>query len=166
MKNLFLLFAATMIVIGCGKNKTGDQKQEIVASIDIGSTKEPISDVAITGNSPQPAPKWPVGGEQPSVNAGGDTSPLDMVATLTNDRKTLTIALINPTLSDKEITIQLNGIDTSKTITKWTLSAPSIMSSNIVGKEAEVVLKESRITNGEKLKVGAATINIYRYELQ
>ncbi|HEX4270346.1 MAG TPA: hypothetical protein VHZ32_03135, partial [Rhizomicrobium sp.] len=29
-----------------------------------------IFPIAVTGNSPQPAPKWPVGGDQPKVNAG------------------------------------------------------------------------------------------------
>ncbi len=121
--------------------------------------------VAIAGNVPQPAPKWPIGGGQPSINAGGDTYPLDMVAALTADRKALTIAIVNPTESDQEITLQLTGANVSNSVKKWTIAGTSVMARNIVGKEPEVTLEEGTLTGGEKLVVNAATINIYRYEL-
>ena len=34
--------------------------------------------VQVTGNSPQPKPLYPIGGDQPAVNAGSDTYPLDV----------------------------------------------------------------------------------------
>ena len=53
--------------------------------------------VEVSGNSPQPKPTDPPGGEQPAVNAGGDTFPLDVAAAWTDDHRTLTVAVINPT---------------------------------------------------------------------
>ena len=39
--------------------------------------------VALTGNSSQPAPLYPIGGDQPKTNSGSPTYPLDMFAALT-----------------------------------------------------------------------------------
>ena len=121
--------------------------------------------VQIAGNTPQPNPKWPIGGEQPKINAGGDTYPLDIVASLSEDKKTLTIAIVNPTETNQEITIDLNGVKTSNKIKKWTISGNSIMAKNVIGKEAEVTLKENTISKEKKLVIGAATINIYKYSV-
>src|SRR3546814_5576431 len=46
--------------------------------------------VDLTGNAPQPDPKYPVGYDHPKVNAGSATYPLDMIAALSPDRKALT----------------------------------------------------------------------------
>ena len=51
--------------------------------------------VAVAGNSPQPAPKYPPYGDQPETSSGSPTYPLDMVAALTEDRKFLTLAVVN-----------------------------------------------------------------------
>src|ERR1035441_2063601 len=48
--------------------------------------------VEVTGSSPQPAPKYPAGGDQPRVNPGSDTYPLDVAAALSTDRRSLTVA--------------------------------------------------------------------------
>ena len=53
--------------------------------------------VAVTGNSPVPPPKYPIGGDQPRVNTGSDTWPLDVSAALTADRKALIVAVVNAT---------------------------------------------------------------------
>ena len=121
--------------------------------------------VQIVGNSPQPLPKWPIGGEQPKVNSGGDTYPLDMVAAITNDKKTLTIAIVNPTKKKQEITIDLKGLKTSNKVTKWTISGNSIMAKNVVGKVPEVSVNSKSIPKEKKILVGASTINIYKYTI-
>ncbi|HEV2320604.1 MAG TPA: alpha-N-arabinofuranosidase, partial [Verrucomicrobiae bacterium] len=52
--------------------------------------------VDVSGNSPQPTPEDPPGGEQPAVNAGSDTFPLDVNAAWATDRHALTVAVLNP----------------------------------------------------------------------
>jgi alpha-N-arabinofuranosidase len=47
--------------------------------------------VEVSGDSPQPKPIYPAGGDQPAVNPGSDTYPLDVSAAFSDDRKTLTI---------------------------------------------------------------------------
>ncbi len=68
--------------------------------------------VKVSGDHPQPAPKWPVGGEQPSVNAGSDTYPLDVVAALSEDRQYLTVAVINPSDSQQRMQLVVDGVKT------------------------------------------------------
>jgi alpha-N-arabinofuranosidase len=67
--------------------------------------------VEVDGNSPPPAPKYPVGGDQPKVNAGSPTYPLDVSAALTSDGKLLTLAVVNPTESVQELDLTITGVD-------------------------------------------------------
>lgn len=121
--------------------------------------------ISVNGSSPQPSPKWPVGGGQPNINAGGDTYPLDVVATLTSDQKALTIAVVNPTETQQSITFQFGGVSTSGSVKQFTISGTSSSARNIVGQPAEVSLHEITIEKTKSLLVEPATINIYRYEL-
>ena len=121
--------------------------------------------VAVGGNVPQPAPKWPVGGEQPRVNAGGNTYPLDIVAALTADRKALTVAVVNPTETAQPLTLQLPGTASTRTVTKWLLTGTSVNAPNVVGKPAGVVLRQTNEPNRPQLTIEPASIAIYRYEL-
>ena len=68
-----------------------------------------VTPVEITGNSPQPAPAWPVGGDQPKINAGSSTYPLDVMAALTADGHTLTLATINATADVQRLDIGIDG---------------------------------------------------------
>jgi alpha-N-arabinofuranosidase len=79
--------------------------------------------VEVSGNSPQPKPSDPPGGEQPVVNAGSDTFPLDVAAAWTEDRHTLTVAVLNPTDTDQLLKLNISGADLSGQGTKWQLTS-------------------------------------------
>jgi len=94
--------------------------------------------VEVTGNSPQPKPTDPPGGEQPLVNAGSDTFPLDVAAAWTNDRQTLTVAVLNPTDTEQALKLNITGATFSGKGTLWRLASsetngqnPSISSSAV-----------------------------------
>ena len=65
--------------------------------------------VKVSGDSPQPKPLYPAGGDQPSVNPGSDTYPLDVSAALSEDRKTLTFAVLNPSDSAQPLKLSISG---------------------------------------------------------
>src|SRR6202012_5358352 len=65
--------------------------------------------VEVTGDSPQPKPVFPAAGDQPAVNPGSPTYPLDVVAAFSEDRKSLSIAVLNPSDSEQSIQLQING---------------------------------------------------------
>ncbi len=78
--------------------------------------------VEVSGNSPQPKPTDPAGGEQPAVNAGSDTFPVDVVAAWTADRRTLTVAVLNPTDVDQPLKLNIAGASLTGKGTLWRLA--------------------------------------------
>jgi alpha-N-arabinofuranosidase len=94
--------------------------------------------VEVSGNSPQPKPTDPPGGEQPVVNAGSDTFPVDVVAAWSEDRHALTVAVLNPTDVEQYIKLNICGATLSGKGTLWRLASnaengqnPSIKNSHI-----------------------------------
>jgi alpha-N-arabinofuranosidase len=94
--------------------------------------------VEVSGNSPQPKPTDPPGGEQPVVNAGSDTFPVDVVAAWTEDHRALTVAVLNPTDVEQPLKLNINGASLSGKGTLWRLASaedsgqnPSISSSPV-----------------------------------
>jgi alpha-N-arabinofuranosidase len=79
--------------------------------------------VEVTGNSPQPKPTDPPGGEQPVVNAGSGTFPLDVAAAWTDDRRTLTVAVLNPTDVEQPLKLNITGAALSGKATLWRLAS-------------------------------------------
>jgi len=82
--------------------------------------------VGVDGNSPPPEPKYPVGGDQPRVNAGSPTYPVDVSAALTSDGRFLTLAVINPTESAQELDLTIKGVDLRGKGRHWRLTGPAL----------------------------------------
>lgn len=121
--------------------------------------------VQVNGNSPQPNPKWSIGGEQPKVNAGGDVYPLDIIATISEDGENLTIGIINPTETVQHISFNFGEIKMKKKVIKWILSGESVSSKNCITASPEVLQKESSINLEEEYTIAAATINILKFKI-
>lgn len=103
--------------------------------------------VDVSGNSPQPKPTDPPGGEQPAVNAGSDTFPLDVVAAWTSDRHALTVAVLNPTDGEQPLTLSLAGASLAGKGTLWRLASteangqnPAIISSPVASVPSSLTL--------------------------
>ena len=94
--------------------------------------------VEVTGNSPQPKPKDPPGGEQPAVHAGSDTFPLDVAAAWTADRKALTIAVVNPTETAQTLSLEIRGAALSGKGTLRRMAPQSLTATVVVGQEPGV----------------------------
>jgi len=120
--------------------------------------------VDLSGNSPQPAPKRPPYGDQPETSSGSPTYPLDMVATLTEDRKYLTVAVVNATDAEQKFDLNVSGARIAGPSTQWQLSGTSLDAENHVGPPAQIQVKE--IPLGEapsSVSVAANSVNIYRF---
>ena len=116
--------------------------------------------VVVSGNSPQPKPTDPPGGEQPVVNAGSDTFPLDVVAAWTNDRRTLTVAVLNPTDVEQSIKLNIKDANFAGKGTLWRLAStepngqnPSISDSPVDSVPSAVIIPRF-------------SINIYQLQLK
>ncbi|MBS2964279.1 hypothetical protein KGA66_14560 [Actinocrinis puniceicyclus] len=118
--------------------------------------------VAVSGDSPQPAPKWPAGGDQPSVTSGSPTYPLDLSAALTADRRTLTIAAVNATADAQSLEVSLRGFNPRARGRLWRLTGPSLDSGNQVGQPPQVTVTETGFDVGE----GALSVEPYSVEIR
>jgi len=96
--------------------------------------------VTVTGNSPVPPPKYPIGGDQPKVNTGSDTWPLDVSAALTADRKALTMAVVNATEEPHVLRLSVQGCQRGSKGRCWKLVAPGLDAQNSVGKPPQVII--------------------------
>jgi alpha-N-arabinofuranosidase len=122
--------------------------------------------VALSGNSPQPAPKYPAGGDQPKTTSGSSTYPLDMVAALTPDRKFLTLAVVNAMESEQKFDLNIAGIHLAGPSTLWQLTAKSLDAANHVGQEPQVSIKEIALGDAPRtLAVAPNSVNIYRFPI-
>jgi alpha-N-arabinofuranosidase len=90
--------------------------------------------VALTGNSPQPAPKYPIGGDQPKTNSGSPTYPLDMFAALSADRKYLNVAVANATESGQKLDLSVSGLHLAGPSTLWQMTRPTVSDSRLRSK--------------------------------
>ena len=101
--------------------------------------------VEVSGNSPQPKPKDPPGGEQPVVHAGSDTFPLDVAAAWTADRKALTVAVINPTEAAQTLSLDIRGAALSGKGTLRRMAPQSLTANVVVGQEPGVRIEEQSL---------------------
>jgi alpha-N-arabinofuranosidase len=120
--------------------------------------------VAVTGNSPVPPPKYPIGGDQPKVNTGSATWPLDVSAALTGDRSALVVAIVNATEEARTLELSLDGFKTAATGRCWKLTGTGLDAQNGVGKAPEVVIAETTFdATAKALAVAPFGIELYEY---
>ena len=120
--------------------------------------------VEVGGNSPPPPPKYPVGGDQPRVNAGSPTYPLDVSAALSSDGKALTVAIVNPTESPHTLDVEIRGVNLSGKGRRWRMTGPGLDALTGLTRH-EVQLVETPLTAAPKaLDVPPISIDLYRLE--
>jgi alpha-N-arabinofuranosidase len=123
--------------------------------------------VEVSGDSPQPKPIYPAGGDQPAVNPGSDTYPLDVSAALTEDRKTLTFAVLNPSDSEQHLKLSFTG---AKPLTKghmWRMAPSSLEATNTLGQKPGVEVQEQEQTCvPDDVSVPRFSISIYAFSVQ
>ncbi len=122
--------------------------------------------VAVQGNSPQPAPKYAIAGDQPATNPGSPTYPLDMVAALSPDRKFLTLAVVNATETEQKFDLKVEGVLLSGLPTQWQMTAATLDAANHVGTPPQVAVKQvDPPQNPSAIIVPPISINVYKFPL-
>ena len=98
--------------------------------------------LAVTGNSPQRAPKSNVGYDHPEVRAGSATWPLDVIAALAPDHRTLRIGIVNATLEPRNIAIKTMHLKVTGRGTAWLLTGDSLDAENKAAAPPKVTIRE------------------------
>jgi alpha-L-arabinofuranosidase len=120
--------------------------------------------VEVSGNSPQPAPKWPVGGEQPATSPGSPTYPLDISAAFTADRKFLTVAVVNATEEPQSLNLSIKGIQPTGQAQVWEMTGASPDAANSLGKAPELQVTEKAMpASAETVSIPPVSISIYQF---
>ncbi len=121
--------------------------------------------VALTGNSPQPAPNYPAGSpDQPVKTSGSPTYPLDMFAALSPDRKYLVLSVVNATDLEQKFDLSVTGAHVAGLSKLWQLTASHPDAVNHVGQPPQVEVKESVGGDAaESITIAPISVNIYRF---
>ncbi len=123
--------------------------------------------VEVGGNSLQPKPTFPAGGDQPAVNPGSPTYPLDVSAALSEDRKTLTIAVLNPSDAEQSIHLDIHGASLASTGKLWRMAPNSLDAVVKAGSPAEVQVEEQSLgALPATITLRPHSVNIYSYPIQ
>jgi alpha-N-arabinofuranosidase len=122
--------------------------------------------LAVDGDSPQPEPKYSVGFDHPTVRAGSSTYPLDVIAGLSPDRRTIRIAVVNATFKPQSLAIKLTGIETRGVGTAWRLTGNNLDAVNKVGQAPGVTIQRSTVAPlSRSLTVAPISTAIYEFPL-
>jgi alpha-N-arabinofuranosidase len=123
--------------------------------------------VQVSGDSPQPKPIYPAGGDQPAVNPGSDTYPLDVSAALSDDRRTLTFAVLNPSDSEQQLQLAINGVKLASQGHRWRMAPSSVDATITVGQKPGVEVQEQELTSMPNASaVPPFSVNIYSFAVQ
>lgn len=119
--------------------------------------------VQLSGNSPQPAPKYPAIGDQPDKTSGSPTYPLDMVAALSPNHKYLILSVVNATESPQQFSLSIPGVQSTGAGKIWQLTGASVSAANRVGQPSEVSVTEHSVSPDlQPVSVAPISINIYQ----
>ena len=123
--------------------------------------------VEVSGDSPQPKPIFPAGGDQPAVNPGSDTYPLDVVAAFSEDKKTFTIAVLNPSDAEASMKLAINGVKLASAGKMWQMAPKSINAVVAVGTTPEVFVDEHKLgALSETIDAPPFSVSIYSYAVE
>ena len=122
--------------------------------------------LAVDGNSPQPAPQSPVGFDHPQVRAGSPTYPLDIVAGLSPDGRSLKIVVVNATYEPQRFEIGLANLNTKGAGRQWLLTGKSVTAENKVSSAPGVTITEKVAPPlSREIAVPAISTSIFEFPL-
>jgi len=92
----------------------------------------------------------------------GSPAPLNVMATLTENRKALAISIVNPTMEQQDIPVEISGIRLTGSGKCWQIAGNDPMAYNDPGKEPKVQIKETAVRefNG-MLKAEPCSVTLY-----
>jgi alpha-N-arabinofuranosidase len=93
--------------------------------------------------------------------------PLDTAAALSEDRKTLTVAIVNPTMKKLDLPLDLEGAKLTGTGTRRQIGGQDPMAYNEPGKPPRVTIEETSVEGmSDRLPVGPCSVTLYSLDLE
>jgi len=122
--------------------------------------------VAVGGQSPQPEPRFPVGFNHPKVKAGSPTYPLDVIAGLSPDGKSLRVGVVNATFAPQTVKLDLKALAVKGAGRKWVLSGASLDAQNKVGAPAGVTVTQGAARAARDLVVSPTSATVFEFPIE
>jgi alpha-N-arabinofuranosidase len=120
--------------------------------------------VDVSGDSPQPRPVYPAGGDQPRVNPGSETYPLDVSAALSEDRKTLTFAVLNPSDLEQRLELKVAGASVAGAGRVWCMAPRTVDATITVRQKPGVeVLEEALASVPDAVIAPPFSVSLYSF---
>lgn len=121
----------------------------------------------IAGNSPQVPVKGTVGVDKPKESSGSDTYPLDVIATLSEDRNTLSIAIVNPTEENQDLKLSIADGKFPKNAKRYQIAVPELKVTNVPGEDPAITIQESTVEQmPSTITVEPLSITLYEMKLK
>ena len=98
------------------------------------------------------------------VAVSGDFAPLDIVAAWTEDRKTLTVAIVNPTEYEHTLTLALKNAQLTGAGRLWVIAHSDPMAYNEPAQPPQVMIEEQQLS-GVSNELSVLPLSISLYEL-
>jgi alpha-N-arabinofuranosidase len=100
------------------------------------------------------------------VEISGAPEPLDVAATWTTDKKSLTISVINPTYQSYQLTFKVVGARLESNGESWILTGPDDMAFNDPGKEPVVKFEGKPVKDiGDTLEISPVSATIFKIKV-
>jgi len=100
------------------------------------------------------------------VDVTNNNEALDIAAAWTQDKKALTIGVVNSTGQQQQITMDLKGANLTGAGTVWVIANSDPMAYNEPGKEPKIAIKESKVSGvSNQLTVPGYSVNLYRLDV-
>ncbi len=101
------------------------------------------------------------------VEITGDFNPVDICAAWTEDKKALTVAMVNPLGENCEVMLNIKAAKLTGKGSLWRIGNVDPMAYNDPGREWDVKIKENSFTNFEgKTKLPPYSVSLYRLNVQ
>lgn len=127
---------------------------------------EGVVPLTVTGNSPQRDPRYPVGFSHPKVNAGSPTWPLDVVAALSADGRSLRIGVVNATTQQRSFAVNFKGLKIAGPGRRWLLTGATVDAVNQSGGADALTLTDGKVAAPAKsLSVPPISLGVFDYPL-
>ena len=97
----------------------------------------------------------------------GDVKPLDVAAALTEDGEALTVAIVNPTEQQHELTVDLQGTRIRRNGVLWRIAHTDPEAYNDPGEEPNVVIDADQITDiSSDVSLPPLSISLYKFGIR
>jgi alpha-N-arabinofuranosidase len=101
------------------------------------------------------------------VEISGAPEPLDIAATWTEDKKSLTISVVNPTYESYHLAFKVVGARLASGGDSWILTGPDDMAYNDPGKEPVVKFTEKPMKNiSDNLEITPVSATIFKFKVR